>query len=87
MFLESFCDNCSAGMLQPLLDKGYLNDQPWHQKGQTVTCPKCNHENTVDEVYMVLPTEFIWLGDKDYTKAKTDKSLKNFLKDDEQKTT
>lgn len=79
LILEAFCENCNQGMLTPLLDFGFNSKKSaCETKGEIIKCPKCQHENKVEEVVTMIPSEFLWFGTDDVNRFR-DESVKKFL--------
>jgi hypothetical protein len=82
IILECFCDQCGAGQLHPLLNAGFTSQKSAiEMKGEKVKCDKCGHENVIEEVFTMMPNEFLWFGSADIEKMKSDKSVKKFLEE------
>jgi hypothetical protein len=56
---EAWCDKCQAGMLQSLLDTGFIFKIKLTEfVGNEIKCEKCGHLNMIDNTIINIPHMF-----------------------------
>jgi hypothetical protein len=77
---ECWCSHCGSGMTSIVNDASFMKGiQLKEMIGNGVVCNNCQKENIIEDIIIMIPTEFIVSGLKE-NKSKTNKDLNNWLR-------
>ena len=77
---ECWCPKCGTGQMEQIHDILFKEKvELANMVGRKFTCKKCGDENVLDDVLIVIPTQFMVASHNDSNKAKSNEELKNWL--------
>lgn len=81
--LQCWCPNCGHGQIAQILKKSFAEKKPINEyMGQTITCEKCKQENTVEDIVVLIPENYLVNAESQKDKYKQNNDIKKFLDHD-----